>query len=104
MVIGESKITIVQGDSYERYITIDGISLDLIEGIYFSSDKLNISKKLILKSNVFVLSLTSEETKDLPVVNTNYDLTIKFNNNKINTIQYQATISILKKNNKVETW
>lgn len=104
MVIGESKITIIQGDSYERYITIETGENNLIEGVYFSSEKLGISKKLIERNNIYIIRLTPEETSILPVVNTTYDLTIKFQEEKVNTVQYQETISILRKNNKVETW
>ena len=101
MIIGESKITIIQGDSYERYITIEGIDLDLIEGVYFSSAKLNCSKKLFLKNTDYVLSFTPEETMSFPVFNTNYDLTIKFVGNKVNTVQHHSIITILPKTNKV---
>lgn len=101
MVIGDSKITIIQGDSYERYITFEGVDLNLIEGVYFSSEKLGIVKKLFLNHNIFILSLTAEETMNFPIMNATYDLTVKFIENKVNTVQYQAVISILSKNNRI---
>lgn len=100
---GNPKILLVSGDSYTREISFEGIEIDLIEGIYFSSEKLSICKKLEFDDDnkVFVLHLTPKETKEFPIGTTTFDLTIRFINDYIKTIQYEAIITILEKSNKV---
>lgn len=103
MIIGDRKIEIIQGDSYTRNITIQGVDIALIEGIYFSCESLDICKKLEYNNeqNKYILSFTSEETSNIDKFEGNYDITIKFIDDKINTVQYQSPIIIKKKNNKV---
>lgn len=100
---GNPKITIVQGDSYTREILFEQLYYDLIESVFFSSNKLAVCKKLLKDetNNIFVLHLESNETKNYPIGTYDYDLTIKFINEDIKTAQYQSIISILEKNNKV---
>ena len=103
MIIGDRKIEIIQGDSYTRNITIQGVDIALIEGIYFSCETLGICKKLEYddEQKKYILSFTSEETNNIAKFEGNYDLTIKFIDDQINTVQYQSPIFIRKKNNKV---
>lgn len=101
---GNVRLQIIQGDSFDRIITIEGIEKDKIEGIYFSCEELGICKKLLYNEidNYFLLSLTSNETKEFPKIDTVYDLTIKFNEEKVQTITYCSQITILPKYNKVK--
>lgn len=100
---GNPKISIIQGDSHTREISFKGITIDLIDSIYFSCCGLSICKKLEkdLDNNLFILYFKSEETEDLPAGIYDYDLTIKFANKDKKTVQYKSIISILEKCNKV---
>ena len=100
---GNPKILLVSGDSYTREISFVGIEIELIEGVYFSSEKLSICKKLEFDddNNVYVLHLAPNETQNFAVGTTTFDLTIQFINDDIKTIQYEAIITILEKSNKV---
>lgn len=102
LINNDSTITIIQGDTYERYLTIENLSTTQIAGVYFSCKGLNLNKKLELtEDGEYVLSLTSEETKLLPVIRSNYDITIKLIDNKIKTLVYTSTIKVLEKINEV---
>lgn len=101
MVIGDKKIEIIEGDSYKREITVEGVDSSLIEGIYFSCEVLKICRKLSFEEGVYILSFTPEETEKMGKFQGNYDLTVKFIGNIINTIQYRSPFIILPKNNKV---
>lgn len=98
---GSLDIKIIQGDSYRREITVEGISIDLIEGVYFSSAELGVCKKCFKSDNMFILEFNGEETKNYKCVNTSYDLTIKLSGNNVKTICYNASLIILKKENMV---
>lgn len=101
MVIGDREIKIIQGDSYRREITIENISNELIEGVYFTCGDLDICRKLDFYDGVYILSFTPQETEEIGKFNGNYDITIKFVGNVVNTIQFRSPINIIPKNNKV---
>ena len=103
MVTGKVEIQIIQGDSYQKNVLISKVDLALIEGVYFSCSKLNIEKKLDYDRDIerYVFALTSNETKDLPPIYTDYDITVKFNDDKIKTVSYRGSFSVLLKTNKV---
>lgn len=96
-------IRIVQGDTYNCEIEIQGLDIFLIENIYFSCEQLNICKKVEFDEELQVYNLTfnSQETENFKNGVFNYDLTFKFFNDSIRTVQYKSTITILKKTNKV---
>ena len=98
---GNVRLQLIQGDSFEREIYIEGAELNIIEGIYFSCEKLKICKKLYLNGEYFVLNFTPEETINFPKSEVDYDLTVKFIDNKIETVSYRSQLTILPKINKV---
>lgn len=100
-VMGNTNITIIQGDSYVKNVTLGGVSIDIVKDIWFSSKALNINKKLSLNNGVFELKFTPEETSSLQVGNFDYDLTLRFVDENVDTISYQSLIRILEKNNRV---
>ena len=98
----ENIITIIQGDTYECEISIEGVLVEIIDRIYFSSNQLNVCKELEKRDGKFVLKFTPEETMNFETGNLSYDFTIYFTNNAIQTAQYRNRISILPKINKVQ--
>lgn len=98
---GTLDIRIIQGDSYRREITIDGLGQEVIEGIYFSSHELGVCKKCLYEDGVYVLYFSPSETENFKAFSGIYDLTVRFNQNDVNTICYNSSITILEKNNKV---
>jgi hypothetical protein len=102
--IGNASITLIQGDTYSREIEIKNVDLELIEGIYFSCEKLGVCKKLNFNSEekIFELKLTSLETQSFPKINTNFDLTIVFIDNTVKTIQHCESLVVIEKRNKVD--
>lgn len=102
-IIGNSNIEIIQGDSYQLNITLEGVELETISNIYFSSNSLDITKELVKEQDVFQLILASNETLNFKIGIFDYDLTIKFVDAKIKTIIYRSLISILPKINEVDT-
>lgn len=101
MVIGDKRIKIVAGDTYQREIEIKGIDNSYIKHVYFTSDALNICRKLDFYDGVYILSLSSEETKYDEILRGYYDLTIEFIDGKIMTIVYQKPLLIEPKENEV---
>ena len=99
---GNIRLQIIQGDSFDRQVYVEGVGTDKIEGIYFTCEKLGICKKLVLtKDSYFTLSISAEESSKFPKIDASYDLTIKFIDDKIQTATYCSQISILPKINKV---
>lgn len=97
------KIQIIQGDSYTLEVDFEGIIIDLIDSIYFTCNELSICKQLEkdIENNLFRLSIDKNETKEYSNGVYNYDLTIKFVDNNVKTVQYRSILVILEKNNKV---
>ena len=102
----QSDMVIIQGDTYQKNVSIDGVFLSAIEGVYFSCGKLNLSKKLELddSTNCFALKFTSEETKQLRPIVTDYDITVVFQNDKVQTGLYRGKLIVAEKNNPVEAF
>lgn len=99
---GNIRLQIIQGDSFDRQVYVEGVETAKIEGIYFTCEKLGICKKLVLtKDSYFILSISAEESSKFPKIDASYDLTIKFIDDKIQTATYCSQISILPKINKV---
>ena len=98
---GTLDIKIIQGDSYRREITVEGISLEDIEGVYFSCSALNICKLCPLEKDVYVLLLEASETEKFSCSRVTYDLTIKFKGNIVQTMCYNASLIVFPKTNKV---
>ncbi len=99
-----ADVVIIQGDTYEQNVFVEGVPAEVIEEVYFSCNKLNISKSLAFDSDIqgYVLLLSSQETKDLKVVTTDYDITVKLIGNNIKTGIYRGKLIVLEKNNTVE--
>lgn len=104
IVIGNSTIKLVQGDSYQRSLTLEGIEPVSIEGIYFSCKGLNICKKLDYVDGVYTFNLSAEETKNFKEFYGDYDITIRFIDNKIQTAFYKAIFNVLPKTNEVSCY
>lgn len=102
----QTDIIIIQGDTYQKNVSIEGVYLDSIEGVYFSCGKLKLSKKLPYDSTIgrFTLILTSEETTALKPIVTDYDITVKFFDSKIRTGLYRGKLIVSEKNNPVEAF
>ena len=99
-----SDIVIVQGDTLQKNVSITGIeSMSVIEGVYFSCNRLNLSKKLDFdaSTNKFLLVISSAETEDFKAIVTDYDVTVKFFDEKIKTALYRGTLTVLEKTNPV---
>lgn len=103
MICGKVNITLIQGDSYQKKVKIEGVEPEVVEGVYFSSNKLEFSKKLIYNQieEKYIFEFTPEETQALPLGRGDYDITIKFIDDKIKTICYRESIEVLPKINKV---
>ncbi len=101
----QTDIVIIQGDTYQKNISVTGVFLSSIEGVYFSCGKLNLSKKLEFDEilNKFVLILTPEETSSLKPIVTDFDITVKLLD-KIQTGVYRGKLIVAEKTNPVEAF
>lgn len=103
MIRGNIEIKIIQGDFYQKNVKIENVDVSLIESIYFSCHKLNICKKLEYDNDIqrFKFVLQPEETKVMQDIRCDYDITIKFVDDKIKTASYRGSIVVLPKINEV---
>lgn len=99
-----TDIVIIQGDTYQKNVIIEGVYTDIIEGVYFSCGKLNLTQKLSFNSqfNHFELILSSEQTATLKPVVTDFDITVKLQNDKVTTGLYRGKLIVLDKNNPIQ--
>lgn len=103
MVTGNVEIKIIQGDYYQKNVSVKNVDSTLIEGVYFSCDKLNICKKLEYDNDIekYKFILTPQETSELKPIICDYDITIKFTDDKIKTPSYRGSVVVLPKTNEV---
>lgn len=100
--VGNDNIEIIQGDSFEMTVTIDGLAESIIENIYFTCASLRFCQKLEKEEGTtYLLKISSEITKTFEPAVTNYDLTIYFIDKTIQTIVHNAALKVLRKNNAV---
>lgn len=99
-----SDIVIIQGDTSQTNVTIEGVDHEAIQEVYFSCGKLGLSKQLSYdsESGIYILLFTSEETSSFKPIVTNFDITLKLFNDEIITGLYQGRIIVSDKNNPVE--
>lgn len=102
---GDEEIVIVAGDSYDLKIYFNNIEFSLIEDLFFTCSKLNISKKFYPQSidgdNSYILSFNPSETEVFVSCVTDYDLTIKLTTGYTETISYRSKLKILPKTNPI---
>lgn len=92
-----TKIEIIQGDTKE--LTFDFVNAtNVIKEVIFRSGVCHICKSAIKQSNGYwKVFLTSEETSNLPVGLTYYDIDAILNDDRKFTALYRGTIAIKKK-------
>lgn len=96
------ELEIIQGDSFELYLSIADVDYTDIKDIYFTSAELHINTKFELKNGDYILNIPAELTSTLlPVISTDYDITVYFTDNKVKTVKYRGKIKVYEKTNKV---
>lgn len=99
-------IVIIQGDTSQTNVTIEGVTSDTIKDVYFSCGKLYLSRKLTYDSELdkYVLLFTSAETAEFKPITANFDITIHMFDGTVITGLYRGKIIVTDKNNPVEVY
>ena len=96
-----NEITIIQGDTYQAKLTVKGLdSTQYVDKCVFSCCYLNIKKEMEIKDNSFLLKFTPEETMAMKNCETDYDITLSFVDESIDTVIYGGKIKVLLKKNR----
>lgn len=102
LICGNSEIIIIQGDSFQMTVTVEGLSAEVIDSVLFSCEKLNLCKELtITEDGAYLLSFESSETKSWETITATYDLTVRFSDSKIKTVIHNSSFKVIEKTNKV---
>ena len=101
-LIGNQPISIIQGDTKEYKIRLDGL-YDLIDYIYFTSKDLGIEEKMTYDNDekCWVYRFSPVTTSVDPSDHYSYDITIYFKDGDI-TSETGIPLKIIKKKNPVE--
>lgn len=95
-----NDIIIIQGDTYEAELTINGLdTLDVVEKCIFSCKYLDLCKECEKNETTFRLYLSPEETQALTPCKSDYDITLYFTDSNVATVIYGGTIQIYPKKN-----
>lgn len=99
-----AEIIIIQGDTYQKNVAVNGVMRDQIQAVYFSCAKLNVTKELPFDPTImkYVLRFTPEETASFKHIVTDFDITVKLAETVVKTGVYRGKLMILEKNNSVE--
>jgi len=100
MIKGQKHIKVIQGDSYQLNVKVENIT-SAIDHVVVSCSKLEIKKELTFDSenNKYIFNLTPEETTNLKTGTFDYDLTIFFADENVQTIAYRSDLVVLPKTN-----
>jgi len=97
-------LKVIQGDTVNLKVTVDA-NADLVEKMYFSCSSLAVAKellKVVENGNTYwLLQLTPEETKCFKKCCTSYDLTVDTYDGQVQTVVYNGSMQVLKKENVV---
>ena len=94
-------IKLIQGDTLNLIITVEE-GANQIEELYFSCERLNLSKTLTkIDDTHYMVNFDAEFTCDCSICNTTFDITAKLKDNQIVTVIYNDSLKILKKENKI---
>ena len=95
-------ISVIQGDSIDELVIVES-GADLIEELWFSCKHLGISKPLPKENETtYILSFSPQMTKDWPVSNTTYDITVILKGDQRRTPVYNDRLRVLKKENTID--
>ena len=96
------KISIIQGDGYEAKLRFSGIpDVRAIKRVTFSCNFLNLCKEVEYdeEEGAFILRFTPRETSSLTPCVTDFDITVEFDNENVQTPIYRKSITIQRKVN-----
>ena len=95
------EISVIQGDSYCLELDTKNVDSEIIKDIYFSSKYLGVCKKLRYDkiNEVYTLELTPEDTRNFLTGEGDYDITVHFIGDAMETTLYRSTLKILRKSN-----
>lgn len=95
-------IKLIQGDTLNLIITVEK-GADLIEELYFSCERLKLSKVLTkIDDTNYMVNFDTEFTCNCPICTTTFDITAKLKDNQIVTVIYNDPIRVLKKENVID--
>lgn len=92
----------IQGDIFELEIKICGIDANLIENVWFSSKRLDITKSISNIGDNYFLRIESIITKKFQVGFADYDITVQLKDGQYLTVLHKECIEILQKQNEVK--
>lgn len=92
----------IQGDMFELEIKICGIDANLIENVWFSSKRLDITKSISNIGDNYFLRIESIITKKFQVGFADYDITVQLKDGQYLTVLHNECIEILQKQNEVK--
>ena len=96
------QLRIVQGDSVDILLELEGDTVHQIATIDFNCEPLglNCALKNTINPVQWLLSIPAEDTKDLRIGQFPYNLVVTFNSGRKKTILYQAGLEVFLKDNK----
>ena len=97
----EDSLTVVQGDVFSPIVKIKNETGMEIAKVYFSSHALGITKELTPSGADFTMRLSGEVTKDFPIGEATYDITVEFSDGSRYTARYAGKLTVREKINEV---
>ncbi len=97
-------IMVVQGDVLEVYFELEGIAPEIVQNVYFTSKRAELSVACPYSKlhNGYCLRLGSECTGHMRPIVCNYDVTVELIDGNKLTVLYECCFAVLKKKNFIE--
>ena len=95
------SLTVVQGDVFSPIVKIENETGMEIAKVYFSSHALGITKELTPSGMDYTMRLSGEVTKDFPIGEATYDITVAFSDGSRYTARYAGKLTVREKINEV---
>lgn len=96
------KVVIIQGDSVEAALRLEGYDVENVEELILECDalKMKYNLKESTDSEIWLLNIPAADTENLKVGCFKYNIVAIFNSGRVKTVLYNADLEIQFKENK----
>lgn len=101
LVQGNTRLEIIQGDTFLLTVKFKNTNLDSIDEVYFSCKELGLVQAFVRNGEYYDLELTCDQTCEFKPVICCYDITVKFKDTRTKTAEYRGSLRIYEKVNEV---
>lgn len=92
-------LTIIQGDTFEADIEIEGVIPETVDKVIFSCSKLKFAKNALHQESSYFIDINASKTAEFSAGLYSYDITVYFKGGEAVTAKRNGILEVLRKVN-----